>query len=268
MKVLTVTAAFDPMTAEELKEIRRLKKEGNYHTVYLCPKEEGVLPYNDRWNLLVLALKPYRHMHAGIGKEGDSIALDPSFEQMEAEVRGGLFSHAAPGIRKALVDHAYYFETALDHRCNPHRAAHSRSVAALSKRLAGIHHMDEDLAWRAGILHDITKAWSKEEGERILSIYAPEILEYPAPVYHSYTAPVFLKAVMGITDQRILRAIETHTLGTGHTPLDWLLYIADKIEPNRNYDTTVETALAEKDLKAAFDLVFKEAELFRQKEKE
>jgi len=266
MKALNIEASFDPITQKELEEIRRLKKQANARMVYVWPTGDGVLSIEERFELLKLALKPYRHLQAGSGKGSTTVRLSEEVMESEQEVRTGRFHHAAAGIRGELVRKMYYFETAVAARCTPHRAAHSRSVAAFAAHLAQVHHMDCELAWRAGILHDITKAWSKEEGERILRVYAPKVLEYPPAVYHSYTAPVFLKTVMGITDHRILQAIETHTLGNGHTDLDYLLYIADKIEPTRGYDTARETALAEKDLRAAFDLVFREAEQYRQKE--
>ena len=267
MRILTVCAGFDPITQKELEEIRRLKKEGGYHTVLACVKGDGVLSKEERLQLLTLALKPYRHMHAAREEHGDVIELGEEFLEDETNVRSGYFLHAAKGIRKLLATGPYYWNSAVDLSCTAHRASHSRSVAKLSKELAQVHHLDDFLAWEAGLLHDITKAWSKEKGEAVLRVYAPEILAYPAPVYHSYTAPVFLKTAMGIQNHSVLQAIETHTLGTGKSDLDAILYIADKIEPTRGYDTTKETELAKKDLKAAFRLVFREAELYREKEK-
>ena len=267
MRILTVCAGFDPITQKELEEIRRLKKEGGYHTVLVCVKGDGVLSVQERRALVSRALKPYRNMHAAEAEHGDVIELGEAFQNDEKKVRSGYFLQAAKGIRKLLATVPYYWDSAVDLSCTAHRASHSRSVAALSKELAAAHHLDESLAWEAGLLHDITKAWSKEKGEAVLRVYAPEILAYPAPVYHSYTAPVFLKAAMGIQNHSVLQAIETHTLGTGKSDLDAILYIADKIEPTRGYDTTKETALARKDLRAAFRLVFEEAKQYREKEK-
>ncbi|MBR2770192.1 MAG: bis(5'-nucleosyl)-tetraphosphatase (symmetrical) YqeK [Solobacterium sp.] len=267
MRILSVCAPFDPVTQKELEELRRLRKEGGYSLVLAVVKGEGILSREEREQLLSLALKPYRHMHVSEEVHGDLHGLSEDFLKDEEKVRSGYFLQAARGIRKILAEKPYYWEAAVDLSCTKHRAGHSREVAKLSKELAQFHHLDDFLAWEAGLLHDITKAWSKEKGEEILKVYAPEILEYPAPVYHSYTAPVFLKTAMGIQNHQVLHAIETHTLGTGRSPLDEILYIADKIEPTRGYDATKETELAKRDLDAAFELVFQEAAQYREKEK-
>ena len=70
---------------------------------------------------------------------------------------------------------------------------------------------------------------------------------------------------MGIEDRKILDAIRQHTLGDCTGPLSKILYIADKIEPTRGYDVSKETELAMKDLDAAFALVYREAEEYRER---
>jgi nicotinate-nucleotide adenylyltransferase len=53
----------------------------------------------------------------------------------------------------------------------------------------------------------------------------------------------------------VLNAIWHHTLGDGQSDLDRILYIADKIEPTRGYDTSAELALSLKNLKQGAQLV-------------
>lgn len=106
-----------------------------------------------------------------------------------------------------------------------------------------------------GMLHDITKGFSDEENGKIIEIYKPEWLQISPKVWHSYTAVIFAKQNMSLSDQDIAYALEHHTIGDGKTDWAALLYIADKIEPLRGYDVSRQTASARKNLKkAAFEI--------------
>ncbi len=267
MKNLSVTAPFDPITKMELKWILDYRKAHGIRDMILVPEEHGTASYADRMNMLKKAAAPYRHLRVSDKPLENGIAIPDAIQESERIVREGRYDEGARGIRKILAESGIYFETSLNVLCKPRRAAHSRSVARVCKEIAEVHGMDAEQAWKAGILHDITKAWSDEQGKRMLEVYDPSRISLDPKTWHSFTAPVFLKTVMGVQDRKILQAIRTHTLGDGCTDLDFLLYIADKIEPTRGYDVFYETQLAKEDLKAAFDLVFKEAEEYRERRK-
>ena len=67
---------------------------------------------------------------------------------------------------------------------------------------------------------------------------------------------------MHIYDHELLDALEHHTLGDGKTDLARILYIADKIEPTRGYDCTMQMDLALKDLKAAASLILEQSRVY------
>ena len=265
MKNCSISAPFDPITQEELAWILDYRKAHGIREVVLVPLQQGIASVADRLKLLKKAVVPYRHLSVSERPLKDGIFIPEELQEGERIVRQGRYDKSARGIRKDLAERGIYFETSLDALCKPRRAAHSRSVAKVCREIAEVHGMDSEQAWKAGILHDITKAWSDEQGRQLLEVYDPSRLELDAKTWHSFTAPIFLKTVMGIQDRKILQAILTHTLGDGCTDLDYLLYIADKIEPTRGYDAAYETQLAKEDLKAAFDLVMKEAEEYRER---
>ena len=64
---------------------------------------------------------------------------------------------------------------------------------------------------------------------------------------------IYAREHYGITDDSILSAIRYHTTGREEmTPLEKILYLADKLEPARDYSDLAELrALALKDLDAA-----------------
>ncbi|MBQ9327467.1 MAG: bis(5'-nucleosyl)-tetraphosphatase (symmetrical) YqeK [Solobacterium sp.] len=264
MSTLVLQAPFDPITAEELAYIRVRQKQPGVHRILLQAEPEGIASLQRRHEFLKRAAKPYRH----IDVTTDQQSAERLPEQLilgEAEVRSGVFRKGAPGIVRMLAEDGDYFETMAQACCKESRFRHSQSVAEVCALLARAHHMDESLAWKAGILHDVTKKWSAEEGRALLEVYEPDAVAFAEPVYHSFTCPIVLRTQCGIVNHKLLHAIETHTLGDGNGDLDRILYIADKIEPTRGYDTTREMNLALKDLKAAFKLVYEEASEYRKR---
>ena len=268
MNPLYISAPFDPISQKELEAILQIRRQNPSRRVVLWCETAGHAAYRTRVNWLKYAVKPYRKLTVSdlpITEKDGMIRLDDALIDSERTVRQGAFRKAAKGIRRELAESMEYLEAIVDAHCKPNRAAHSRSVAACAKMLAECHGVDPLLAEKAGYLHDLTKAWSEEEGRAILEVYAPEIIPLAPAVYHSYTCPVYLQTVMGIQDRALLDAVREHTLGTCRSDLSKILYIADKIEPTRGYDVSKETALAKRDLDAAFRLVVLEGEQYRER---
>ncbi|MDD5882225.1 MULTISPECIES: bis(5'-nucleosyl)-tetraphosphatase (symmetrical) YqeK [Erysipelotrichaceae] len=261
MRIAILKAPFDPITESELKAALSFQRQGSFRFVFLMTEGDAVLPEAERIRLLSLALSPYRKLAAGtpeslkdLLQSRDTVIAELDASE-EAEVRSGIFRKAAPGIQRALIESNAYLDQMLEVRCTAHRASHSRSVAQTAEKIAEANHLDAKLAWKAGMLHDITKKWTDAEAQKLLSVYDPEKLSYSPKIWHSWTAPIWLKGEMGLHDHAILSAIHHHTLGDGNSPLDMILYIADKIEPTRGYDSTKEMELSCRDLEAGFELV-------------
>lgn len=261
---MKIGASFDPVTESEICALKKLFREKKLKDLYVGVSGEGVLSLSKREKLLKRALLPYRHLHFS-SEGGCDILLDSFFEE-EKKVREGSFRKAAYGTQKILFEEGDYLAAVAEARCSKHRAIHSVGVAETAKMLAHHWHLNEDIAYRAGMLHDITKGMSDEDGRKILSVWKPEWLSISPKIWHSYTAVIYLKQEAGLYDHRILNAIEHHTIGDGGSMYDDILYIADKTEPNRGYDSSAELKLACNDLKAAVKMIKKEAEEYRKKE--
>lgn len=257
-KTAVLTGTFDPLTASELACAARLRRQG-YGLIIFAAAEEGVLPKEKREELIWQAIRPFDRYAIG-SAEGFTEVFHPDGEEDEAAIRKGDFYLAAPGIRGTLVREGLYAEQILSTWCKPARAAHARGVAKLAKELAECHGLDGQQAWLAGMLHDVTKNRDDAFNRHILEIYDPDKLTYDAKVWHSFTAPVWLKQHLGLSDPDILEAIYCHTLGDGRTRLDQILYIADKCDETRPWPTEKEIALSRKDLQAGFRLVKQEEE--------
>lgn len=96
--------------------------------------------------------------------------------------------------------------------------------------------VDTNKAKIAGVLHDCGK---KEKVKDSLT--------------HAKTGAILAKEVYNIQDEDIINAIRYHTTGRENmTMLEKIIYMADKIEPNRHYEGVQELReIAYKDLDAA-----------------
>ena len=138
---------------------------------------------------------------------------------------------------------------------NEQRRAHVVGTAETARTLAERWGEDPDAAHRAGILHDITKALNKKEQLHICEKYAmmPTQFQIDNPkLLHAVTGAVIAGAVFG-ESEAVVSAIRWHTTGRAHmSTLEKILYIADYMEPNRNFPGVEELRdLVWQDLDAA-----------------
>ena len=138
------------------------------------------------------------------------------------------------------------------------RVQHVLGCADTAVALARRWGADETDAYRAGMLHDVTKALDGAMQialcEKLGLTVAPFLLDNPKTL-HLVTGAAVAKRVFGENDA-VCDAICFHTTGcAGMNTLQKIIYIADYMEPNRNFDG-VETLrhLAETDLDSALKM--------------
>lgn len=137
------------------------------------------------------------------------------------------------------------------------RYKHSLGVADEAKKLAGVYHVDEEQAYIAGLVHDCAKEIPPEKSVEILrekygvsvdsiSILMPKIL-------HGPLGACMAQKEFGLSDPVALDAISCHTTGKANmSTMAKIIYIADYIEPNRDFENVdVLRKLAYEDIDAA-----------------
>jgi predicted HD superfamily hydrolase involved in NAD metabolism len=143
-----------------------------------------------------------------------------------------------------------------EHIGQRHRYAHILAVARTAERLARAHGVDPLQARLAGLLHDFARLYP---GERLLGECAGrgmtvDAFEQANPVIlHARLGAELARDEFGVTDEAILSAIRKHTLAAATmSPLDEILYLADGLEPGRDFLGRADIlALAFDDLAAA-----------------
>lgn len=144
----------------------------------------------------------------------------------------------------------------LRERLDENRYIHSLGVAESAKELADLYGADENKAYLAGLLHDITKNETKERQLKLFEsdgIILSQVEKNNPKLWHAMTAPVYIKNKLGITDEEILSAVRYHTTGkAGMSLLEKIVYIADYISAERDYpDVDVMRSLSKISLEKA-----------------
>lgn len=119
-----------------------------------------------------------------------------------------------------------------------YRARHTAGCESEAVSLAQRWGADPDEAREAGILHDITKKMNYEEQLRLCDKYGivnnKFELEIPM-LLHAKTGAAFARELFGISES-IYQSIRWHTTARpAMTLLEKIIYMADYIEPTRNF---------------------------------
>ncbi len=130
-------------------------------------------------------------------------------------------------------------------RLDAHRMRHTLGVEWTAFQLAKLHGVEEEKASQAAILHDYAKGESDQTlllEARLLpkgSVTAYEI-RHPQ-MLHGPVSALWAQQQFDIRDPAVLEAITYHTTGrVGMGKLTQIIYLADKIEPHRNYEGVEE----------------------------
>ncbi|WML35680.1 bis(5'-nucleosyl)-tetraphosphatase (symmetrical) YqeK [Clostridium sp. OS1-26] len=119
------------------------------------------------------------------------------------------------------------------------RYEHSLSVRDTAVKLAEIYNVDIEKARIAGLTHDCAKNMNDDQLLNIASnhkIRIDEVCQESPQLIHGAVGAVIANEIMGISDEEILNAISYHTTGRKNmSMLDKIIYIADYIEPLRNF---------------------------------
>ncbi len=144
------------------------------------------------------------------------------------------------------------YGTARDYRClpmeeleplvasllNPNRVAHVLGCRDTAVALAQRWGENRTDAARAGILHDITKALSVRQHFALCRSYGmaeEELAQMNPKLFHALTGSMVARRIFGETE-RVVSAIRWHTTGCGQmNTLEKIIYIADYMEPNRDF---------------------------------
>ncbi|MBU5434185.1 nicotinate (nicotinamide) nucleotide adenylyltransferase [Pseudoflavonifractor sp. MSJ-37] len=119
------------------------------------------------------------------------------------------------------------------------RIRHVKGVEEEGVKLALHWGADPEKARKAGILHDCTKYWDLEKQLRTCEKYGivlDDLERRAVKLLHAKTGAAIARYVFGMPED-VCEAIYWHTTGKGDmTLLDKILYMADYMEPGRDFE--------------------------------
>jgi predicted HD superfamily hydrolase involved in NAD metabolism len=124
-------------------------------------------------------------------------------------------------------------------RLSEKRFGHTLRVADTAADLARIHRLDEDRVRLSALIHDAAREIGPEEFLRLaqewtLPVGEPE--RQSPKLLHGPVAAELARRELGVRDEEVLEAVRVHTTAKPEMgPLALTLYVADKIEPARDY---------------------------------
>lgn len=118
------------------------------------------------------------------------------------------------------------------------RFEHCIGVSDTSRKLAELNNYDPDKAALAGFIHDYAKQVPNEKFIEIIKTkgFDQDLLNYNRAIWHGIVGSYIIEQELKITDSEILTAIKRHTTAdTEMITLDKIVFVADFIEPHRNF---------------------------------
>lgn len=149
-----------------------------------------------------------------------------------------------PDVGEYIRQHGLYqfgeldaLRQAVRSRQSAKRWQHTQGVEQAAAQLARLYGEEEQAARMAAILHDVTKGLALADQLKLCRQYdiVTNYGENQVKLLHADTGAAVARAEFG-ADERVCQAIARHTTGApGMTRLDAILYLADMIEPGRDY---------------------------------
>lgn len=150
---------------------------------------------------------------------------------------------------------------AVQMRMSERRFQHVLGVEETAIALAERYGESVEQASIAALTHDYAKERSDEEFQLAIKKgnyeNKQELLKYGNAIWHGLIGADFVARELEITDEIILNAIRLHTTGAAEMSLlDKIIYVADYIEPGRNFPGVEDArviALSNLDQAVAFE---------------
>lgn len=167
--------------------------------------------------------------------------------------------HYYAGSRKELI-------AKVKDQVSEKRFKHILGVEQAALELARANDYELEKASVAALVHDYAKERSDSEFKALIVQPGLEqdLLNWNNFIWHGVVGAEIIKKELKITDEEILNAVRRHTVGAKEmTMLDQIVYVADYIEPGRDFPGVDQARqLAAESLRAAVEFETKHTLLY------
>lgn len=170
-----------------------------------------------------------------------------------SEVRNGHIEMLDPRVLKYITSEGLYLETMIAPRMKKKRWEHTCSVAKLAAEIAQANHLNAKQAYIAGMFHDVAKEMDDDLALKLMEEHYPQFLNKPVAIWHQWLSRYVTENEFLVEDEVILKAIEDHTTAAiDISPIGKCVYVADKLDPLRGYDSSQQIQLCKENIHEGF----------------
>lgn len=170
-----------------------------------------------------------------------------------SDVRNGHIEMLNPGVLKYITCQGLYLETIVACKMKEKRWKHTCSVAHLAAQIAKSNGLNSHQAYIAGMFHDIAKEMDDEQASFIMQQHFSLYMDKPKAIWHQWVSRYVSEHEYLIDDEIVLEAIEHHTTGSVHiSPIGKCVYVADKLDPLRGYDSSEQIKVCMENIHQGF----------------
>ena len=167
--------------------------------------------------------------------------------------------HYYAGSRKELI-------AKVKEQVSEKQFKHILGVEQAALELARANDYELEKASVAALVHDYAKERSDSEFKALIvqTGLEQDLLNWNNFIWHGVVGAEIIKKELKITDEEILNAVRRHTVGAKEmTMLDQIVYVADYIEPGRDFPGVDQARqLAAESLRAAVEFETKHTLLY------
>ncbi len=212
----------------------------------------------DRLKTLIKFCVYPRHQGDTIPEGMIPLAIGDYLNFSSTEIRQGKVSMTSPQVVRYMMENGLYVDEIARSMVGAKRWKHVSSMRDLAMKIAHAHKLDEQKTNLAALFHDCMKNRSIDELKTILALHEPGYLAKDAAFWHQRAGMIIARTRLCIRDRSVLAAIGNHVEGKHPDPIAKIIYLADKLDTSRGYDSRKQIALALHDLDAALRYVKKE----------
>jgi len=168
-------------------------------------------------------------------------------------IREGQLDQLDEKVLKYISSKGIYLETIVASFMSKKRWKHTCSVAKLAAEIAKANDLDERQAYIAGMLHDVAKEMDNDEAQNIMEKHYSQFINKPKAIWHQWLSRYVSETLFLVEDEVILKAIEDHTTAsTSISLIGKCVYVADKLDPTRGYDSSKQIQECKNDINQGF----------------
>ncbi len=242
-----VKGLFDPFTLTDLYVLKEYLYQG-YESIGVVLLEGERYKEREEIARLIIDTPQIVLQKSGQGEEIRN-------ERLSCGITRKDFLQLNPAAVSYCLKHMLYVEELAKRTLSDYRFHHVKCVAELASDLAEHYGLPRYMGYAAGYLHDITKEWEKEYHREYIRRYAFSHLQENPKKYHQYSAAVFLRDALHVSEEDIIDAVGNHVNGTSDRLLARIIFCSDKIDDSRGFDNTSIKALCFENLDQAYEQI-------------